>query len=212
MKVFATGHLARLGRTMRSQLRFIMHTDDEAALVTELLRDPAILFVDGPRWKTVTPPTTRDISAIGSYCMIWSPEDLPRLSAEFIQAQNDWYCRDENSTIQFLRCKMTETVIVEGSFAISTGPAEANAAANVERRYKFLCRAIKRTYRNSVVQWRNPRRPDAPAGPSRSANPSAPDRSRWVGPAAMTWMAGHADRRVKTFLTGFVEGAIIEPG
>jgi hypothetical protein len=167
-----------------------MHPDDEAALVTELLRDPAILFVDGPRWKAVTPPTTRDI----------------------LTAHGDWYCRDENSTVQFLRCKMTETVIAEGSFAISTEPAEAKAAANVERRYKFLSRAIKKTFRNSVVQWRNPRLPEAPAGPSRSANPSAPDRSLWVGPAAMTWMAGHADRRVKTFLTGFVEGTITAPG
>jgi hypothetical protein len=188
-----------------------MHPDDEAALVTELLRDPAILFVDGPRWKAVTPPTTRDISAIGSYCIIWSPEDLPQLSAK-LTPHGDWYCRDENSTVQFLRCKMTETVIAEGSFAISTEPAEAKAAANVERRYKFLSRAIKKTFRNSVVQWRNPRLPEAPAGPSRSANPSAPDRSLWVGPAAMTWMAGHADRRVKTFLTGFVEGTITAPG
>jgi hypothetical protein len=189
-----------------------MHPEDEAALVTELLGDHAVLFVDGPRWKAATPPTTRDISAIGSYCIIWSPADLPQLSAEFIPAHNDWYCQDENYTIQFLRCKMTETLIAEGRFAISTGPAEDNVAANVERRYKILCRTIKRTYRNSVVQWRNPRLPEAPAGPSRSANPGEPDRSLWVGPAAMTWMAGHADRRVKTFLTGFVEGTITRPG
>jgi hypothetical protein len=195
---------------VRSQLRFVMHPDDEAALVTELLRDPAVLFVDGPRWKAATPATTRDLSAIGSYCIIWSPEDLPQLSAKFIPTCNDWYCSDENSTIQFLRCTMTEAVIVEGRFAIWTEAADDNVAANVERRYKFLCRAIKRTYRNSVVQWGTP---EAPAGPSGSANPRAPDRSLWVGPAAMTWMAGHADRRIKNASPGdFVEGTMAGPG
>ena len=41
---------------MRSQLRFVMHPYDEAALMTELLRDPAVLLIDGPRWKSATPP------------------------------------------------------------------------------------------------------------------------------------------------------------
>lgn len=88
-------------------------------------------------------PTTRNISTIGSYCIIWSPEDLPQLSAK-LTAHGDWYCRDENSTIQFLRCKMTEAVIAEGGLAISTELAEAKVAANVERRYKSLSRAIKK--------------------------------------------------------------------
>jgi hypothetical protein len=78
-------HQGRSSRTsvrsapMRSQLRFVLHPDDESALVAELLRDPAVLFVDGPRWKTATPPTTRDVFAVGSYCIIWSPEDLLEL-------------------------------------------------------------------------------------------------------------------------------------
>ena len=56
---------------MKSQVRFVMHPDDEYVLVAELLRDPAVLLVDGPRWKVAVPPTTRNISAVGSYCIIW---------------------------------------------------------------------------------------------------------------------------------------------
>ena len=187
----------------------MMHPDDEAVLLAELLRDPAVLLVDGPRWKSATPPTTRNVSAVGSYCMIWSPEDLPELAADFIPTCNDWYCRSLYATIQFLRCSMTGTLITGyGSFAISTALADSNTAAKVERRYKLLRRAIKKTYRNSVVRWHNPNFPQAPARPSRSANPSEPDRSLWVGPAAMTWLAGDAARRIKNFAGAAVEGIV----
>lgn len=195
---------------MRSQLRFVMHPQDEAALVAELLRDPAVRLVNGPRWPSAEPPTTRDISTIGDYCIIWSPDDLPVLAADFIPACNDWYCRAEDATLQFLRCSITGAVITDGRLAISTGPAKDKTAAGVERRYKRLCRAIKATYLNSVVQWRNPDLPEAPAGPSRSANPSAPDRSLWVGPAAMSWLASDPARRIKNALTSRVEGTLSE--
>lgn len=195
---------------MKSQLRFVMHPEDEAALVAELLRDPAVLLVNGPRWPSAEPPTTRDIAQIGSYCIIWSPDDLPVLAADFIPACNDWYCRAEHATLQFLRCSVTGAVITDGRLAISTGLATAGTAANVERRYKHLCRAIKATYLNAIVQWRNPDLPEAPAGPSRSANPSAPDRSLWVGPAAASWLAADPARRIKNFLTSRVEGSLSE--
>jgi hypothetical protein len=176
--------------------------------MAELLRDPAVLLVDGPRWTTATPATTRDVMEVGSYCIIWSPEDLPELPAEFIPTCKDWYCRAEYATIQFLRCKFTETVITAGRLAISTGPANKTTAVNVERRYKLLRRAIQKTYVNSIVRSRNPNLPQAPAGPSRSANPSEPDRSLWVGPAAMRWLTGDAARRIKPFLTSPVEGIV----
>jgi hypothetical protein len=66
---------------VKGQLPFVMHPDDGTAIVAELLRDPAVLLVDGPRWKTATPRITRNVSAVGTYCMIWSPEDLPDLPA-----------------------------------------------------------------------------------------------------------------------------------
>jgi hypothetical protein len=195
---------------MRSQLRFVMHPRDEAVLMAELLRDPAVLLVNGPRWKSAVPPTTRNVSTVGSYCIIWSTEDLPELAAHFIPGCNDWYCRAEYATIQFLRCSITETVITEGRLAISTDPGAIETAANVERRYKLLCRAIKATYLSSVVRWHNPDFPEAPAGPSRSANPSAPDPSLWVGPAAISWLASDAGRRIKNFPASPVEGTVSE--
>jgi len=150
------------------------------------------------------------VSAVGRYCIIWSPEDLPVLAADFMPTCNDWYCRAEYATIQFLRSKIAETLITDGRLAISTGNANEKTAVNVENRYKLLCRIIKKSHRNSVVRWRNPKFPDAPARPGRSANPSDPDRSLWVGPAAMNWMAGDAARRIKMSPASPVEGTISE--
>jgi hypothetical protein len=184
-----------------------MHPADEAGLMSELLRDPAVLLIDGPRWKSSTPSTTRDISAVGGYCIIWSPGDLPQLPARYIPSCNDWYCTAEYATIQFVRCSLADTTIRQGRLAISTGPANERTAANVEHRYKSLARAIKKTYLNSIVRWRNPDLPEAPATPGRSANPSKPDRSLWVGPAAMTWLRADRQRHIKP-LAGGAEGAI----
>jgi hypothetical protein len=185
-----------------------MHPNDEPTIVAQLLRDPAVLLVDGPRWKTATPPTTRNLSTAGWYVIIWSPEDLAELPAEFIPTCNDWYCRGEYATIQFLRSQVTGTVITEGRFAISTEPAQKTTAANVERRYRLLRRAVQKTYMSSVVRWRNPGLPESPGGPSRSANTSKPDRSLWVGPAAMAWLAADASRRIKQDATFVIEGTI----
>jgi hypothetical protein len=193
---------------MRSQIRFVMHPDDEAILMSELLRDPAVLLVDGPRWKSAAPPTTRIVSAVGYHCIIWSPKDLPKLPAEFIPSCNDWYCRGEYATIRFIRCVFTGTVITEGRFAIATDHASETTAANVERRYNLLRRRIKKNYLGSVVRWRNPSVPEAPAGPDRSANPSSPDRSLWVGPSAMNWLTADATRRIKISREFLIEGTI----
>src|SRR5258708_34591832 len=122
---------------MRSQLRFVMHPYDEAALMTALLRDPAVLLIDGPRWKSATPPTTRNISAVGDYCIIGSPEDLSELGADFNPTCNDWYFRTAYATIQFLRCEITETVITESRLAISTAAASKQTPPTHERQYEF---------------------------------------------------------------------------
>jgi hypothetical protein len=193
---------------VNSQLRFVMHPDDESALATQLLGEPAVLLIDGPRWKTATPPTTRNLAALGWYVIIWSPEDLPELPAEFIPTCDDWYCRGEYATIQFLRSRVTGKVITEGRFAISTEPARNTTAKSVERRYVLLRRSVQKTYMSSVVRWRNPSLPETLGEPHRSANPSNPDRSLWVGPAAMAWLAADPARRIKQFTTSFVEGTL----
>jgi hypothetical protein len=138
---------------VKSEVRFVLHRNDEATLEAQLLSDPAVLLVDGPRWKTATPP--RNLSTAGWYVLIWSPQDLAELPAEFIPACNDWYCKGKYATIQFLRSQTAGTVITEGRFAISTAPTQKTAAANVERRYRLLRRAVQRSYMSLVThRWR----------------------------------------------------------
>jgi hypothetical protein len=194
---------------VKSQLRFVMHPDDETSLIADLLRDQEVLFIDGPRWKSAEPETTRNISQIGYYCIIWSPADLPRLAAKFIPSCNDWYCRSEYATIQFLRSTISGNAISDGRLAIGTDSANQPSANGVKLRYKAMAKFIKKSCANSVIQWRNPELPEAPAGPSRSANPSKVDRSLWVGPAAMKWLAERPDRRITPVYGGVVVGEIV---
>jgi hypothetical protein len=188
-----------------------MHPEDEDSLLRELLTDLSVLLIDGPRWKGAKPETTRDLSSIGSYCIVWSPHDLSELSADFIPTCNDWYCRSEHSTIQFLRSALSGAVLTEGRLAVSTDTGQPRAASSVERRYRMLRGSIKKTYVNEVVEWRNTKLPIAPAGPSRSANPSKPDSSLWVGPAAMVWLRGDQTCRIKQTVNSPVEGALPPP-
>jgi hypothetical protein len=192
---------------VQSQLRFVMHPDDELCLLQELFLDQDVLLIDGPRWRSQEPVRTRDISQIARYCIIWSPKDLAKLSAEYMPACHDWVCRSGSATIQFLRSTISQTTISDGRLAIGTDPDQASAIG-VERRYKALSKFIKKSYANSVVQWRNPEFPEHPATPTRSANPSKPDRSLWVGPAAMTWFVARSDRHVRPWHGGGVVGKI----
>ena len=193
---------------MRSQVRFAMHPDDESSLVRELLRDPSIVFVDGPRWNSAQPPTSRSISSIGSYCIVWSTKDISTLAADFIPSCNDWYCRAEHSTIQFLRSSLADTFLTEGRVAIGTSAADADVAASVERRYKLLGRFLKRSYSNAVIGWSNPPLTPPHATSSRSSNPSTPDASLWVGPAALDWLRADPVRCIKLDARSRVEGRL----
>jgi hypothetical protein len=193
---------------MRSSVRFVMHPDDEASIVLELLSDPSLQFIDGPRWKTAVPSTSRNLKEIGYYCIVWSPQDLPVLAAKFIPTCNDWYCQSEFATIQFLRSQKLDSILTEGRFAVSTDPLLQLSAHGVQQRFRQLSRIIKKSYKNGVLRWRNPKAPEGPASPARSANPSKPDTSLWIGPAASQWLTADPERRVKQFLTGHVEGQL----
>ena len=185
-----------------------MHPDDERVVAELLTKDPSLVFVDGPRWKSSTPPISRSLEAVGDYCIIWSTADLSELDAEYIPTCNDWYCRAEHSTIQFLRSSIDDASLIAGRFAMRTTNATAHAAAAVTRRLNMLRRFIKKHYKNSVIRWQNPTLPFAPAGPSRSANPGRPDSSLWVGPSAMAWLTVDRDRRVRQVAKSPVEGFV----
>jgi hypothetical protein len=194
---------------MRSQVRFAMHPQDEADFVSEVLCDPAVVLINGPRWKTPMPELHRSLAEIDdNYCIIWSKNDGAELDAEFMPACDDWYCRSEGATIQFLRSHLAESVLIEGRLAVGTNATQPLVAEAVERRYHKFRTFIRKRYTNSVLRWRNPRLPEAPKAPGRSANPSKPDATLWIGPVALKWLREDGQRRVKQCAEGFVEGQL----
>jgi hypothetical protein len=198
---------------MNSQVRFAMHPADEREFEQLLVSDAAIRFIAGPRWTTSTPETSRSLADIDDhYCIIWSTSDIATLKAEYIPSCDDWYCRSEYATIQFLRSEIDESIITEGRIAVSTISRRdfpASSVKSLEKRYGDLRKYIRKNYSNSIIQWRNPTIPYAPAGPNRSANPSKPDPQVWVGPHALSWLRERPDRRIKQFRQGNVEGVLV---
>jgi len=196
---------------MRGELRFIQHSNDERDFAAEILSDDSVQLIDGPRWKAQNPQTFRSMEEIqGHYCIIWSKQDRPSLSARYIQACNDWYCDAEMVTIQFLRSQIVGSIITEGRIAVSTNDVVEPEAKGVERRFKFLSKFIKKNYMNSVVRWYSPDAPNAPAAADRSANPSKPDPHVWVGPHALRWLCENRIRRVRQFTNAGAYARLID--
>ena len=132
---------------MRSQVRFAMHPDDEREFERILVADESIRLIAGPRWKTETSDTSRSLTNIDDwYCIVWSTSDIRQLKADYIEPCNDWYCRSEYATIQFLRSQMHDSFITEGRIAVSTTPTDdfpASSVKNVDARYKMLRKLIR---------------------------------------------------------------------
>lgn len=197
---------------MRSQVCFVMHRDDEARFVAFLQQDECIQFIDGPRWKTKAPNPKRSIDGVGHYCMIWSPNDLEMLKSRYIPECGDFYCESEYATIQWLRSEASDLSLTNGRIAISTdydleGFPEAKAN-QVDARFNRLRRFIKKHYKNSVARWYNEDLPFNSGEAERSANPSLPDKSLWIGPAAMAWLKADESRRIaqnSTKLKAFIQ-------
>jgi hypothetical protein len=102
-------------------------------------------------------------------------------------------------------------VITEGHISVATiRPADflASSAKNVEKRCGMLRSHIKKTFSNSMLQWRWSE-PVEPGGRERSANPGKPDPQVWVGPHALRWLQERSDRRVKQFLQMRVEAVLV---
>jgi hypothetical protein len=191
-----------------------MHPADERDFEQLLISDESICFIAGPRWKTETPITSRSLADIDDdYCIIWSTSDIAKLKAEYIPTCDDWYCRCEYATIQFLRSEMDEALITEGRIAVSTAPRRdfpASSVKSLEKRYSNLRKYFRKHYSNSIIQWRNPTVSYAPAGPNRSANPSKPDPQVWVGPHALRWLRERPDRRIKQMRQSIVEAVLVD--
>ncbi|HEX8913371.1 MAG TPA: hypothetical protein VF796_13505 [Humisphaera sp.] len=198
---------------MRSQVRFAMHPADEREFEQLLVADESIRFIAGPRWRSETPASSRSLADVDNYCIVWSTGDIAKLEAEYMPSCDDWYCRSEYATVQFLRSELVGTVITEGRIAVATGPRSGFPVSSVkrlERRYGDLRKFIRKRYSNSIIQWRNPTAPYAPAGPNRSANPSKPDPQVWVGPHALQWLREGSDRRLKQVRQGIIEAVLVD--
>jgi hypothetical protein len=199
---------------MHSQVRFIMHPADERDFERQLVSDESIHFIAGPRWKAETPKTSRSLDDIDDYyCIIWSTNDVAKLTAEYIPSCDDWQCRSEYATIQFLRSEIHEPVITEERIAVSSMPGRdfpASSVKSLEKRYEVLRKYVRTNYSNSIIQWCNPTIPYAPAGPNRSANPSKPDPQVWVGPHALRWLRERSDRRIKQTRQSIVEAVLVD--
>lgn len=169
---------------MRSQLRFIMHPDDERDFVAHLLSDDRVFLID----ERASDPAAllRSIEAIpGSLCSILR---LPNGAGTGAVSGT--------KKIQFLRSQIVGTLITEGSIAIATLDDEEEAVG-VEKHYKSLSKFIKARYANSILRWYNPDRPFGPGEPGRSPNPSKPDPQVWVGPSVHPWLAQDPERRIR---------------
>jgi hypothetical protein len=186
-----------------------MHPDDEREFVDELLLDDSIVLINGPRWKTREPVAYRSLEFIDYYCIIWCMKDLPALDAKFIPNCNDWYCKSEGATIQFLRSCINGSVLTLGRLAVGTDSETSEVAQSVEQRYRRLRKFVQKRYRNKVLRWRNPELPANRASVGRSSNPSKPDNAVWIGLAALDWLeADPATRRVKQWTSSIVEGEL----
>lgn len=196
---------------MKSQLRFVMHPDDEREFAVQVLSDESVGLIDGPRWRSSTPETYRTLDEItGNYCIIWSIQDRGTLSARHIPTCNDRYCDSESATIQFLRSQNYGPMITEGRIAIGTNNTDEDVAKRIEQRFRKLAKFVKKHYANSVVQWCNPTVPFAPAAPGRSANPSKTDAQVWIGPHALRWLRQDEGRHIKQFKNAVVEARLIK--
>ena len=185
-----------------------MHPDDERSFVDFLLQEEAVQFVDGPRWPTSAPPTTREISSLSSnYCIVWAKTDIKRLRAQFMRDCGDWYCSSEQATIQFLRSEMFESnVVTEGRIAVGTPSVPTKGfpvegIERLERRYKLARKYIQSNFRNSALAWYSSNHPRRKEG-SKWINPSEPDKQVWLGPIAEAWLRADTSRKLQQHYGG----------
>lgn len=199
---------------MRSDLRFVMHPEDEAEFVRIITSEAGTILVDGPKWYQPRPPIIQNIQTAGNYLMIWNPSETPELVGTHYQKEEKqwWYCNNEFLTIQFIRSgfQFEEPFLFEGRIAVCTSAKDntsfhAASAAAVERRFKGLRQRIKKHYTNRLIIWQNL------ALPRSKTHPSKPDPCVWVGPKAVQWLEEQPKQRwVQQFRNARPRGYILD--
>jgi hypothetical protein len=196
---------------MGKQLRFIMDHNDEEAFVAQALQTGNVRFIDGPRWKSPKPVASLSISTFGWYVIIWSPDDLAELSAEYIPSCNDWYCQSEIATLQFLRSQYPGGDVVEGRIAVNVPSGEVCPFPGVRKRFATLSRFIKKTYVNNAIFWQYADEASNLEILQRRGG-YQPDASLWIGPGAQAWLRADPNRHVFNNVGGRVIGKLNPPG
>ncbi len=199
---------------MRSEVRFIMHPDDEREFAKFVRAESDTVFVNGPKWKTPEPPITTDINDAGNYLMIWNPTQTPEMKAQHYDNEHGewWYCKSEYFTIQLLRSgfQYGESFLFEGRIAVCTTDKgqdyfHESSALLVEQRFKSLRKWIRKSYRNKVLIYQNP------ALPRSQTNPIKPAADIWIGPCAMNWLeADPANHWVQPFRQSNARGYLVD--
>lgn len=199
---------------MDGECCFVMHPDDEVRFVDAILGEQTIQFVDGYYWASSEPPCTRLLSKLDdSECLIWSPDDLSSLSADYIQASNRWSCKSLYAAIHFSRSRLHRSVLTAGRIAFRTWARPEfpeSSVTRLKKRFNRLRRLIKKSYANSAIQWCNPEIPLSPPTDKRSGNPGKPDPRHWIGPCALHWLREDETRRVKQFVELTTEAYLCE--
>ena len=195
---------------MKSQIRFVMHPNDEADFFSKCLASSDIFLIDGPRWQAPNPKVHQSLADInGNYCIVWSNQDADRLQSRYVHECGDWYCDSEFLTIQFLRSQLIDQVLTEGHLAVSTSGANEAQTKALSQRFKLYSSYLKREYSNAIIEWFNPNLPESSLGLNVSANPTKPDLQVWVGPHARNWMLQDARHRIKQFRSSVVEARLV---
>lgn len=199
---------------MRSDFRFVMHPADEKEFVSLILSEPGVALVDGPKWDQASPPICSDVSQAGDYLMIWNRSETANLKGKRYELNGKqwWYCANEQLTIQFLRSDKSrdKRVLLEGRLAVNTTDAAKTVRApavaeSIERRFKNLRKALRKTYVNSILIWQNPTLPRS------KTNPGKPAPSVWIGPHALRWLEeAPRERWVQQFRESIVRGYIVD--
>ena len=129
------------------------------------------------------------------------------------------YIRGEHSlgeeqvgSVQFWRSQLHGDVLTKGRLALSTtgfGLEERlppSLVAEAEALFRGFRRQIQKDYVNGVLQWLNPSLPPS------ATNPTRPDKTVWVGPAAARWWRASPEHKLKQFPDGAVEAIPVAKG
>lgn len=199
---------------MRSDIRFVMHPDDEAEFAEKVISETGTVFVDGPIWSEPQPPVTEDIRTAGNDLMIWNSSETPELTGTHHRKEGKewWYCNNEFLTIQFHRSGFHSELpfLVEGSIAVCTTSKDKvfydePSAESIERRFRTLRNFIKKSYVNKAIIWQSVSLPRS------KTNPLKPDPYVWVSPHAMNWLERKPKNRfVQQFRSAGTSGYLLD--